>query len=461
MKRLIERGLMFGNLIRIDSPALVERYNRALFRLTKQKTQLTDFHIDISGYSYEIGEELGDHLYLNPGGVNRMFIILTVDQKKAPLLNAQFSTSRGILRQFIEENEAKLFALTAQDAVAGELDNSVFEVTTPAKLFVIRKITVVADTTQSHVANARLLADKIETFQTQPDAWFDDVLIAEMIELARTTGDVTRQPIDLARPTYEQGNFWTAHFGGMYIFRDTPYPAAITVRPRSEIGPMPVETFDLTMRNGIASFLEVNDLVEPVIRARGVDGASILRQKMDFILVDAAAGAGVEIDGFDPRALHRLAQRMGARLPEEFVKLGELVRWALNGGRWPRIASDDPAYFYTLRARADHPDRDLVNQLLSELTPLDVRQLFITHKPAFYAAYRDWPEAKKEFVAEFLHRDYAANKAGARDALFGGAEPEVKPVETPPVKSPWPGGKTAPKRDIIDLVGPWGSVLRR
>ncbi|MCB1330671.1 MAG: hypothetical protein KDK28_15100, partial [Maritimibacter sp.] len=157
--------------------------------------------------------------------VNRMFIILTVDQKSAPLLNAQFSTSRGILRQFIEENEAKLFALTAQDAVAGELDNSVFEASTPARLFDIRKITVVADTTQSHVANARKLADKIETFQTQPDAWYDDVLIAEMIELAKTTGDVTRQPIDLARPTYEQGNFWTAHFGGLYIFRDTAYPA--------------------------------------------------------------------------------------------------------------------------------------------------------------------------------------------------------------------------------------------
>ncbi len=206
----------------------------------------------------------------------------------------------------------------------------------------------------------------------------------------------------------------------MYIFRDTHYPAAITVRPRDEIGPMPVETFDLTMRNGIASFLEVNDLVEPVIKARGVDGASILRQKMEFILVDAAASLGVEIDGFDARSLHRLAQRLGPRLPEEFAKLGELVRWALNGGRWPRIASDNPAYFYTLRARADHPDRDLINQLLSELTPLDVRQLFITHKPAFYAAYRTWPDAKKEFVAEFLHRDYAANKAGARDALFGG-----------------------------------------
>lgn len=86
--------------------------------------------------------------------------------------------------------------------------------------------------------------------------------------------------------------------------------------------------------------------------------------------------------------------------------------------------------------------------LLSELAPLDIRQLFICHKQAFYAAYHDWPDAKKEYVAEFLYRDYAANKAGAREALFGGEEPPAKPV------SP------TPKDDIIELVGPWGAVRR-
>lgn len=449
MIRLIKRGLMFGNLIRVDSPALIERYNRALHSLTGKRTSLDEFHIDISGYSYEVGEELGDHLYLNPNGVNRLFIILTTEQKKAPLLNAKFSTSRGILRKFIEENETKLFALTANDAVAGELDNSVFEASSPARLFDIRKITVNADTTQSHVANARALAAKIERFQNAPDGWYDDVLIAEMIELAKQTGDVTRQPIDLDRPTYAQENFWTAHFGGIYVFRDVAEPAAICVGDKDALGEVPIETvLDLNDRNGIAAFFELNNLVEPIIKARGVDGAAILRQKMDFILVDAATTAGVDIDGMDHRALHRLAQRMGSALPEEFLKLNQMVRWALNGGPWPKIASDDATYFYTLRARPDHPDRDLINMLLSELSPLDIRQLFICHKQAFYAAYADWPESKKEYVAEFLHRDYAANKAGAREALFGGEEPAPVPV------SP------APKQDIIDIVGPWGALRR-
>jgi len=114
MHRLIQRGLMFGNLIEVASPVLVERYNRALKHLTGKTTNLTDFHIDISGYSPEIGDELNDHLYLNHGGCNRQFILLTTDQKSAPLLNIKFSTSRDILRHFIEENEPQLFAPNSQ-----------------------------------------------------------------------------------------------------------------------------------------------------------------------------------------------------------------------------------------------------------------------------------------------------------------------------------------------------------
>ena len=56
MKRLITAGLMFGNLVEVSSPALIERYNRALKRLTGKTTELTDFHIDISGFSPEIGD---------------------------------------------------------------------------------------------------------------------------------------------------------------------------------------------------------------------------------------------------------------------------------------------------------------------------------------------------------------------------------------------------------------------
>ncbi len=464
MRRLIEKGLMFGNLVPVESPALVERYNRALGHLTGKATALPDFHIDISGFSPEIGHELGDDRYLNPDGCNRQFILLTPEQKTAPLLNAMFSTSRGILRQFIELNEPQLFALTAQDAVAGELENSVYALDSPARLFDIRRIRVVADTIGAHVADATRLARLIARFRTEPEAWLDDVLIAEMITLAQKTGDVTRVPLIPERDTFEQGNFWTEHFGGLYIFRDLPAPAAIRVDPAQAPGPLPIAlAMDLAERDAIADWLARNDLVEPIVKARGVDAPAILRQKMDFILVDAAETLGLSLEGATRSDLRGIARRLGSSLPDEFHGLAALLRWAEGGGPWPAIGASHPAYFHALRARP-HADRDLVNMLLAELAPADVRQLFICHKTLFYRRYAGWSEARRSWVADFLEREYLADKAGARAALFGADAPLAEPPPAPPpapFAGPWARPSAARKPDPDDrlaAVGPWGAV---
>jgi hypothetical protein len=449
MKRLIERGLMFGNLIRISSPALIERYNRALASLTGKRTALDEFHVDISGYSPEIGDELADHLYLNEGGCNRQFILLSTEQKTAPLLNALFSNSRGILRRFIEENESQLFALTARDAVMGELMNSVYSVEDPVRLFDIRRVEIEADTTEAHVQSAEDLADKIDRFRREEDAWWDDVLIAEMIGLAKKTGDVTRAPLKLKKMSFRQDNFWTKHFGGLFVFRDVETPAVICAGERKKLDELPVKNvFDFSDRNEIAIFLDINDMVEPVVKARGVDGAAILQQKMDFIVVDVAAGKGEDLHHASRRDMRALTRRYAGDLPEEFHGLAALQRWAVAGGTWPRINSEHPAYFYTLRSKP-HKDQDLVNMLLAALTPKDIRQLFICHKERFYHTYSKWPDAKKTYVAEFLEREYQADKAGAREALFGG-----EPMEEVIAKPQEP-------EDLIELVGPWGAVRRR
>jgi len=448
MKRLIEKGLMFGNLVEVSSPQLVERYNRALKHLAGKTTALTDFHIDISGYSPEVGDELGDDLYLNPNGCNRQFILLTTSQKTAPLLNMKFSTSRGILQQFIEANESQLFALTARDAVAGELQNSVYEVSSPAKLLEIRQITVEADTIGGHVADAEKLAKLIDRFRSEPDGWRDDVLIAQMIELAKKTGDVTRVPISLPAMTFQQPSFWTSHFGGVYVFRDVKFPGVISTLPRASLGQMPIApVMDLSQRNAIAEWLERNGLVEPIVQARGMDAAAVLRQKMDFVLVDAADALGLDIGDARRTELRKIAYRLGDSLPDEFLGLAALLRWVEGASDWPRITSEDRSFFYTLRA-APGPQRDLVNMLLSELSPMDVRQMFILHKELFYASYATWSDRKRQYVADFLEREYKVDAQGAREALFG-PEPSMDTRQRPEPK---------PARDLAALVGPWGAV---
>jgi hypothetical protein len=444
MRRLIEKGLMFGNLIEVSSPALVERYNRAMKALCGKETKLTDFHVDLSGFSPEIGDELGDMGYLNPNGCNRSFILLTTSQKNAPLLNMVFSTSRAILQDYIELNEAQLFALTARDAVIGTLQSGVYEMASAARLLDVRQITVDADTTGGHVAAAGQLAGQIERFRTAPDGWRDDVLIADMIELAKKTGDVTRAPISLKPRSYPQSSFWTSLFGGLYLFRDVKFPAMITQR---EVGQVPISSvYTLDRRNEIADFLSRNDLAEPIVTARGMDAAAVIRQKMDFILVDAADRLGIEVGDARRTELRKVAYTLGDALPEEFQGLGALLRWVEDKGEWPKITSEHPAYFYSFRATPG-PLRDLVNMLLAELSPMDVRQMYIVHKELFYASYATWSDRKRQYVADFLEREYKVDAQGVRQALFG----------------PEPGmdhGSAEPARDLGAVVGPWGVVDR-
>ena len=300
------------------------------------------------------------------------------------------------------------------------------------------------------MADAGKLATLIDRFRAEPNGWRDEVLIADMISLATKTGDVTRVPIDLPAMAFEQGNYWTSLFGGIYIFRTLPLPGVISTQARAGLGKVPVATvLDMTQRNHIAEFLEVNQLVEPIVQARGMDGAAVLRQKMDFILVDAADALNLDLGQATRTDLRKIAHKLGSGLPEEFLGLAALLRWIEGGGDWPRITSEHPAYFYTLRARA-HADRDLVNMLLAELSPLDVRQMYIVHKELFYGHYVTWSDRKRSYVADFLEREYKVDKDGAREALFG-PEPGMNEAMRPEPK---------PARDLGALVGPWGSLRK-
>jgi len=468
--RLVKRGLMFGNLVEVRSPPLVERYNRALEHLIGRTTALTEFHIDISGYSPEIGLEFEDDLYLNPKGTNRMFILLSTDQKKAPLLNSHFSTSQSILRNYIEENQEQLFALTAREAVAGELMNSVFSMENPGDLLMINQIDVEADTIQQHVAEANQLGDHIDRFMTEDDAWWEDVLIADMIELAKRTGNIQRNPVSLKTQTYTQKNFYTNHFGGVYVFRDVDTPMIIARENFDGLRDLPVENI-LTFedREAIDEFLREEQLSELIVQRRKARSAAIIKQKMDFITISTAAGLGDSLKGVSRRSIRTLERRYIEDMPSEYFGLMDVWRWASMGGSVPKIGPEHPSYFYAMRS-SQHEDRDLVNMLLSDLSRLDFRQLYICHKPLFYDAYRDWPEPKKDYVSKFLAEEYAIDKAGARATLFG-EEPNMEEpdgdddgdddfdeVKRSKKNSPW--GITVGKKDGLIHARPHGKNTR-
>ena len=49
MKRLLENELIFGNLLTVDEPHLIERYNKALKGFGLKAITLEQFSIDMTG----------------------------------------------------------------------------------------------------------------------------------------------------------------------------------------------------------------------------------------------------------------------------------------------------------------------------------------------------------------------------------------------------------------------------
>ena len=145
-----------------------------------------------------------------------------------------------------------------------------------------------------------------------------------------------------------------------------------------------------------------------------------------------------------------LERKFAKNMPDEFYGLVDVWRWASMGGAAPKIGPEHPAFFYALKS-SQHKDRDLVNMLLSDLSRLDFRQLFICHKTLFYETYRGWSESKKNYVVSFLMDEYAMDKVGAREALFGD-EPMMD--EVAPEPEPKKPSKKTEKKDAFK--SPWG-----
>ena len=229
------------------------------------------------------------------------------------------------------------------------------------------------------------------------------------------------------------------------MFRNTRETGCIASRKLDVVVDLPVKrVMTLADRHEVAAFLSRNQLVEPITDARGANAKSILKQKLDFIVVDTAANNNENLSNTSRRNLRSLKRKYHRELPPEYHAINDiLLRMDTRGGLdWP--TPDNPAYLYLMRSR-DHRDKHLVNMLLAELTPLDFRQMFICHKDEFYGHYQTWSDAKKTYAAQFLADEYMVDKVGTREELFG-PEPAMS-------------------EDAVDFgfgrnMGPWGAIPR-
>ncbi|RVC48980.1 hypothetical protein EN759_40050, partial [Mesorhizobium sp. M00.F.Ca.ET.038.03.1.1] len=179
---LRDNELIYGRLLAVDEPHLIQRYNKALVAFGLEPTRLKSFQIDRTGFSPEIAEECGDFDYLDPNEVNRRFIILTPSQIDLPVVHTAFSNTSQLMFEFMSKNRRAIDALTIKDVIYGEIEDSVPKVNDIEDLLSINQVEFKVLSAEDVLGKAAELGKLVDRLKQEPDAWRDNAMLQRMVD---------------------------------------------------------------------------------------------------------------------------------------------------------------------------------------------------------------------------------------------------------------------------------------
>lgn len=425
MNRLLEAELIYGRLLPVEEPHLIERYNKALDGFGLRRTALSRFNIDMTGFSPEIADELGDRDYLDPNRVNRRFVVMTPDQAELPVVHTSFSNTAALMHEFFTANARAINAITIRDALYGEIEDSVSVVGDIDDLLSINEVRFKVLSAQDMLGKAAELRGLVDRLTTVPNAWADDAMLERMVELAKQTGDIRQNALVPDRLVFRHEAYWADHFGGVYVFLDDKTttvicdPAAPGFR-RSR--PWQVSYIASNDHRRIFDFLAGSGRLE-LPRASWVEASGLYQHRAEMTIAGLVnrTDPGVDLDKADRIWLQTWMHRNAGLVADDgtYPFLQEAIRTVAATGEI-KIAEVAPQRrFLLVRAAPDHPDQWLVNRLISQMVPYDFVSRFIFDKQGFYAAYEQFSEKFRAHVVATLTRTYLQDKAALRRKLYG------------------------------------------
>jgi hypothetical protein len=425
MKRLLEAELIYGRLLDISEPHLIARYNKALQGFGLRPTALASFQIDMTGFSPEIADELGDRDYLDPNRVNRRFIIMTPDQEELPVVHTSFSNTAALMHEFFGANRRAINAVTIKDALYGEIEDSVSVVNDIDDLLSINEVRFRVLSAEDMLGKAAELRSLVDRLKTVPAAWADDALLNRMVDLAKVTGDIRENALVPDKLVFRHDAFWANHFGGVYVFLDEKTTTVIcdpSVPGFRRSRPWQVGYISLSDHQRIYEFLaSTNRLQLP--QASWVQDSGLYQHRADMALraLVNRADPTTDLNAIDAIWLQTWIHRNSALVSADGIYpfLQTMIRTIAASGsiKMQDVAPENR--FLLVRAAPDHPDQWLTNRLIAQLCPSDFVSRFVFDKQGFYAAYEQYSEKFREYVVATLTSTYLRDKLAFRKRLYG------------------------------------------
>ncbi len=414
----------FTQLLTIDESHLVERYNRALKAFDLKPVKLDTFRIDMTGFSPEVAEALGDVDYLDHKKVNRRFIILSPEQVTLSVVHESFSNTRDLMLEFFERNRRVLYALTIKDVVFGEIEDNVFEIDDIDDLLSIEQVEFKIGTHENLTEKTNQLNMMIDRLLKQPDAWRDDGMLDEMVEIVKQTGDIRDNALVPEEVLFRHETFWASHFGGVYVFNDENLITVIcdpSARGFRKSRPWQIGYIDINDRARVYDFLEKSDRLQKPAGS-WIERSRLLEWRKHMAAIHMAAEQGDELP---PTLINQTWVRRWSRENRQLIRDDNrlpLIDWVYEQVEdWADIDMDDVEDGLKLllcRANPDHQDMALVNRLISSYLPFDFITRFEFNRPNFHRDRETWSEEYSDFVAKTLENTYLKDRESVYEELY-------------------------------------------
>lgn len=220
---------MTAKYLEIKSSSLIERYNQALFFLTKKTTALASFRIDKTGYSPEIARELGDHYYLCSSTEctsKANVVIVSINQLKLENISHFTSIECNVLHDIETNNLGDLIDFLSISPIVIEFNYSVDFLSNFIES-VLNKVSVsyrVVDpkgaflSFQKYQDEIALIEKKDDLFYLT-DSNFDN--LSELRDLAFLNAKGKVDPLTIHFPSgkYDNIEYYSPLFGGFYCLK--------------------------------------------------------------------------------------------------------------------------------------------------------------------------------------------------------------------------------------------------
>lgn len=425
MDLLRDNELIYGRLLTIEEPHLIERYNKALVAFGLKPTKLASFEIDRTGFSPQVADELGDPQYLDPNEVNRRFIILTPSQIDLPVVHTAFSNTSQLVFEFMTKNERAIDALTIKDVIYGEIEDSVAKVEDIEDLLSINQVEFRVLSAEDVLGKAAELGKLTDRLKQEPDAWRNDEMLNRMVELAKICGDIRENALVPDQVIFRHNAFWTSHFGGIYVFVD-PDMTTIISDPSApgfrRSRPWQVSYLSIRDADRVFKFLASTGRIE-LPRASWIETSNYLEHRAEMAVkaLIRQSEPNRDLTGASRVWLQTWIQSNADLIAKDgvFPFLNAAKREIAQLGQL-RIEEVFPQHrFQVIRARPDHPDAWLVNRLISDFVPADFVSRYVFNKQGFYKDYEELSEAWRHHVVDVLKTTYLKEGPAFRARLYG------------------------------------------